>query len=64
MSDKIPGLAQDLLKKIFVRYPQDRISIEEIKQHEFFKGKIYIIKVFNLINFIYRKSLDKLYLKD
>ena len=44
MSDKIPEMAQDLLKKIFVRYPQDRISIEEIKQHEFFKGKYKLIR--------------------
>ncbi len=64
MSDKIPEMAQDLLKKIFVRYPQDRISIEEIKQHEFFKGKLFVIEAFNLINFIYRKFQDKLYLKD
>ena len=38
MSDKIPQIALNLLEKIFVRYPKDRITIEKLKNHEFFWG--------------------------
>jgi len=41
MLDKIPLIAQDLLQKIFVRYPSDRITIHELKNHEFFWGNSF-----------------------
>ena len=57
-TDEFPILARDLVSKILVINPKDRLSLDEILNHQWFKDNTLLKPLINPINFNEKQDLE------